>query len=133
MTPEALVNLSLEQVVAAFGDPTRAVFSRMYERFPELEHFRTDDGEWEHYMMQEILTNILQYAEDRDSALVTIRDMTEHHQLIGVPVTVFRGLYGTLLEVLGPAFTGEHRDAVLALWQQVIADVERTVDAQIAG
>lgn len=133
MTPDALVTLSLEQVAAAFGDPTEAVFSRMYERFPALDHFRTEDGEWEHYMMQEILTNIMQYAEDPHSALVTIRDMTDHHQLIGVPMDVFRGLYSILLDVLGPAFEGEHRAAMLALWQQVIDDVERTVDRQISS
>lgn len=130
MTPSELINLSLEQVAEALGDPTAAVFARMYERFPALKHFRGDDSSWENYMTQEILANLLQYADDPETALVTIKDMTAHHQLIGLPADVFKGMYSTLLEVLQPAFQGEQQVAMVAAWQQAIDAIHRVVDQQ---
>ena len=130
MTPAALINLSLEQVAETLGDPTALVFARMYERFPELAHFRGEDSSWENYMMQEILANLLQYADDPETALVTIKDMTAHHQLIGLPAEVFKGMYSTLLEVLDPAFQGEHRPAMENAWRQAIGAIQQVVDRQ---
>ena len=132
MTPSELINLSLEQVAEALGDPTSAVFARMYERFPALEHFRGEDSSWENYMMQEILSNILQYADEPETALVTIKDMTTHHQLIGVPLDVFKGMYSTLLDVLEPTFQGDQQAAMVGAWQQAIAAIHRVVDQQSA-
>lgn len=130
MTPSELIHLSLEQCAEVMGDPTGAVFARMYETFPALTHFRSDDSSWEHYMMQEIITNILQFADDPDSALLTIRDMTAHHQLIGVPVDVFKGMYATLLDVVSPSFQGEQRDDMLTLWHQTVGTIHQAIDQQ---
>jgi hemoglobin-like flavoprotein len=132
MTSSELINLSLEQVAEALGDPTAAVFARMYERYPALKHFRGEDSSWENYMMQEILSNILQYADEPETALVTIKDMTTHHQLIGVPLDVFKGMYSTLLDVLKPTFQGEQQAAMAAAWQQAIDAIHRVVDQQSA-
>lgn len=130
MTLSELINLSLEQVAEAMGDPTAAVFARMYERYPALAHFRGEDSGWENYMMQEILANILQYADEPETALVTIKDMTAHHQLIGVPLDVFKGMYSTLLDVLAPAFEGAQQAAMTEAWQQAITAIHRVVDQQ---
>lgn len=130
MTPSELINLSMEQVVETFGDPTEAVFTKMYERFPALGHFRGTDTSWQNYMMQEILGNLMQYADDPDSALVTIRDMTDHHRLIGLPLDVFKGMYSTMLDVLNPAFQGEHRDEMIDAWSTAINAIHDMVDHQ---
>lgn len=132
MTSSELINLSLEQVAETLGDPTATVFARMYERYPALKHFRGEDSSWENYMMQEILSNILQYADEPETALVTIKDMTTHHQLIGVPLDVFKGMYSTLLEVLQPTFQGEQQAAMVAAWQQAIGAIHQVVDQQSA-
>ena len=130
MNPAELITLSLEQCAEAMGDPTTAVFARMYERFPALSHFRSDDNDWENYMMQEILTNIMQYAEDPETALITIKDMTAHHQLIGVPLDVFKGMYSTLLEVVSPSFQGEQQTAMYDAWQHAVSAIHQVIDQQ---
>lgn len=124
-----LIQLSLEQCAETLGDPTAPVFARMYERFPALDHFRGEDGSWENYMMTEILTNLMQFAEDPDTALNTIKDMTAHHQLIGVPLDVFKGMYQTLFDVLSAEFQGEYRNAMLTAWQSVIGSIHRGIDS----
>lgn len=123
-----LIQLSLEQCAETLGDPTAPVFARMYERFPALNHFRGEDSSWENYMMTEILTNLMQFAEDPDTALCTIKDMTAHHQLIGVPLNVFKGMYQTLFDVLSMEFQGEHRAGMLAAWQGVLGTIDRCID-----
>lgn len=131
MSAAHLIPLALEQYAEKLGDPTEPVFALMYQRFPALEHFRSADNSWENYMMQEIIGNLLQYADDPETALVTIKDMTAHHQLIGVPMDVFKGFYTTLLEVLAPGFDGEQRAAMLTQWQQVVAAIHSCIDRNI--
>lgn len=128
MNSAELMQLSLEQCAESLGDPTAPVFARMYERFPALNHFRGEDDSWENYMMTEILTNLMQLVEDPGTALATIKDMTAHHQLIGLPLDVFKGMYQTLFDVLSPEFQGEHRAAMLAAWQQAIGTIHTCID-----
>ena len=129
MNNAELIELSLEQCAETLGDPTARVFSVMYERFPGLEHFRSNDSSWENYMMQEILTNLMEFAGDPEMALTTIKDMTAHHQLIGVPLDIFKGMYQTLFEILSMEFQGEHRDAMVAAWQEAIGRITACVEA----
>ena len=115
-----MINQSLEHIVEEFGDPTRAVFDIMYKRFPELEDFRDADSDWENYMMQEILMNFMQFGENPESALLTIKDMLSHHQLIGVPIEIFEGMYQALFDVLTPTFSGPNKEAMLNIWTKNI-------------
>jgi len=109
MQQAEILNYSLEHIVESFGDPTRAVFDIMYKRFPDLEDFRDDKSDWENYMMQEILMNFMQFADEPETALLTIKDMLSHHQLIGVPNEIFKGMYQALFDVLTPTFDGPHK------------------------
>ena len=128
MNQSDMINLSLEQTVESFGDPTPAVFDVMYQRFPALEQFKSADNEWENYMMQEILTNFMQFAEDPKGALATIRDMFSHHQLIGVPVEIFKGMYQTLFDVLSPIFSGPHKAEMVSAWEQNLQLINRCIE-----
>lgn len=124
-----LMNLSFEQAVEKIGDPAPRVFSLMYQRFPDLLRYRDENPEWENYMMQEIMTNLMQYAEDPETARVTLRDMSAHHELIGVPNSIFRGMYNALFDVFSAAFYGPQRDAMVTAWKESI----QGIDACIVG
>lgn len=99
----------------------------MYRRFPDLEAFKDDSGDWEHYMMQEILMNIMQFANEPDTALLTIKDMLAHHQLIGVSTELFQGMYQTLYDVLTPTFSGPNQAHMLALWDTTFASINQCI------
>lgn len=120
MNQADIVNLSLEQTVEALGDPTERVFELMYERYPELAHFKTEGSDWESYMMQEIFQNLFEFCENPDSALMTIREMASHHRLIGVSEEIFQGMYQALFEVLSPTFHGPHKEEMIKVWQSSI-------------
>lgn len=127
MNHSDLMNLSFEQAIEKIGDPAPNVFALMYERFPDLLRYREENPEWESYMMQEIMTNLMQYAEDPETARVTLRDMSAHHELIGVPNGIFRGMYKALFDVFSPAFYGPHRDAMLAAWRNSVEGINACI------
>lgn len=118
-----LMNLSFEQAVEKLGDPAPNVFALMYERFPDLLRYRDENPEWEQYMMQEIMTNLMQYAEDPSMARSTLRDMSAHHELIGVPNSIFRGMYDALFDVFSSTFHGPHREAMVAAWKESLTGI----------
>lgn len=122
-----LMNLSFEQAVEKIGDPAPRVFSLMYQRFPDLLRYRDENPEWENYMMQEIMTNLMQYAEDPETARVTLRDMSAHHELIGVPNNIFRGMYSALFDVFSTAFYGPQRDAMVTAWKESIQGINACI------
>jgi hypothetical protein len=122
-----LMHLSFEQAVEKIGDPAPRVFSLMYQRFPDLLRYRDENPEWENYMMQEIMTNLMQYAEDPETARVTLRDMSAHHELIGVPNSIFRGMYNALFDVFSTAFYGPHRDAMVTAWKDSIQGINTCI------
>lgn len=127
MNQSDLVNLSLEQAADSLGDPTANVFALMYERFPDLQRFKADNSEWENYMIQEIITNLIQFSEDPQTAKVTLRDMSAHHDLIGVPNMIFKGMYQALFDVFSPVFSGPHREEMVAAWKHSIEGINACI------
>ena len=124
-----LLNLSLEQTASTLGDPTNAVFELLYQRHPDLDAFRREDNQWQHYMIQEILQNLMEMAENPDTALAIIRDMTLHHQMIGLETDTFKGMYRALQDVIVAQLTGPHRDEMVGLWDGVVERICKNVDA----
>lgn len=129
MNHTELLNLSLEQTVATLGDPTEPVFALLYQRHPELTAFRREDNSWQNYMIQEILQNLMEMADNPDTALAIIRDMTLHHQMIGLDGSIFKGMYQALQDVIVPQLSGPHRDEMAALWQTAVEKICQSVDA----
>lgn len=128
MSNAELINLSLEQVVAQLGDPTDSVFELMYERHPELREFQRDDNSWQNYMIQEILQNFMEMGDNPDTALSIVRDMTQHHRMIGVTSDTFKGLYNALLDTVSPVLNGPHQQEMQALWQDTIQRICHSID-----
>lgn len=128
MNSSDIIHLSLEQTVDKIGDPTEKVFSLMYQRFPELLSYKEENSEWENYMFEEIITNFMQFGDDPDTALLTIKDMAIHHELIGVSKEIFKGLYEALFEVLSESFSGPYRTEMLGVWQKNIEKIHHCIE-----
>ncbi len=128
MSAVELLNQSLEQVVEKMGDPTKILFKQMYELYPEFRQFEDQDGDWQNYMMQEVVTNLFQFVEDPDTAKATIRDMTSHHQLIGVNSEIFKGFYDVLLKQISETLEGPEREQMLGVWQDTVNEIQQCID-----
>lgn len=132
MNPSEIIELSLEQTVEALGDPTDKVFALMYDRFPDLLSYREENEDWENYMFEEIITNFMSFGDDPETALLTIKDMTVHHELIGVPRSIFKGMYDALFEVMSATFHGPHKNAMTEAWRENVAQIHRCIESAAA-
>ena len=129
MNQAQLINLSLEQVADKLGDPTQALFDLLFQRHPELADFASEDDSWQHYMVQEILGNIMAFGDDPETALTVIREMTEHHRMIGLSSDIFKGMYQVMLDTFIPLFQGDQREPMVLLWQDTVARINHSIDA----
>ncbi|PIE41660.1 MAG: hypothetical protein CSA49_02275 [Gammaproteobacteria bacterium] len=123
MNQTELINLSLEQTVETLGDPVEKIYERMYQRFPDLVSYKEENEDWENYMFEEIITNFMSFGDDPETALLTIREMVVHHELIGVPREAFKGMYDTLYEVITATFHGPQESEMKAVWQEIVAKI----------
>ncbi len=131
MTNNDLIHLSLEQTVEQIGDPVARIFSLMYERFPDLLAYKEENPEWENYMFDEIIANFMQFGEDPETAMMTIRDMAVHHELIGVPREIFSGLYEAMYEVMRKNFYGPQQSAMDSMWQSQINRIQKGIQEAV--
>ncbi len=126
-----LMNLSIEQSARALGDPTSEIFNHMYTRFPALSQFRKDDHNWEHAMVQEALTTIMQSTDDQSEVLDAITMLSKRHGAIGIDAAVFGDIYDTVYDVMRPHFFGPYRDEMMKTWDDCIASIKSNIQARI--
>jgi hemoglobin-like flavoprotein len=132
MNQADIINLSLEQTVEALGDPTEKVFQVMYQRFPDLLTYKDENEDWENYMFEEIITNFMSFGDDPETALLTIKDMVVHHELIGVPREAFKGMYDTLYEVITSTFYGPYETEMKDAWKQNVSKIHSCIETATA-
>ena len=121
----ALITRSLE-LVAERGDPTEAVYARVFAAHPEMEPLfvRDTTGSVRGNMLTEALTALLDFA-DRDAyGSNMMRAEIVNHENLGVPPEVFaafyRALRDTFAEMLGAAWTND----IDAAWNDLLARIE---------
>ena len=129
MNASEIIAVSLEQTVEKLGDPSEKIFSLMYQRFPDLLRYKEENNDWEDYMFQEIITNFMSLGEDPETALLTIRDMATHHELIGVPKDIFKGMYAAIFDVVSDTFYGPDKETMIAAWRSFLLQINDSVDS----
>lgn len=120
----AAITRSLE-LVAERGDPTAAVYARVFAAYPEMEALfvRDVDGGVRGNMLSEVLRTILDLV-DRDAYGTNLmRVEIVNHENLGVPRAVFpmffTAMRDTFRDELGADWTGEIDEAWAALLQRI--------------
>lgn len=127
MQPSELIELSVEQTINAIGDPIDPIFGHMYQKFPELAEFKDINPDWENYMFEEIMGHFLGYYDNVDMSLAIVREMSVHHEMIGVSNDIFREMYNALYTVCSPHFKGENSKAMNSAWQEAIQQIQANI------
>lgn len=118
-----LIMATLEAVAERHGDPTAAVYARLFRAHPELEAlFVMDrDGGVRASMMQQALECILDHADGQRMGLAIIAAARGHHLGYGVPAETFDRFFpvirDTFSEILGADWTAETERA----WATMLA------------
>lgn len=119
-----VITRSLE-LVAEHGDPTAAVYARVFALHPEMEALfvRDVDGSVRGNMLSEVLNAILDLIERDNYGTNLMRIEIVNHENLGVPRAVFPVFFTAMRdafkETLGPAWSSEIDAAWRALLQRI--------------
>jgi hemoglobin-like flavoprotein len=134
MTDEAnLIAWSLGEVAERHGDPTTAVYERLFAQSPEMrELFLGDDtGAVRGEMLSVVFGTLLDFAGSSSYASNMIRAEIINHENIGVPPAVFATFFTTVMgavrDLLGEAWTPQVQDA----WDAMLAEIGRVVEERV--
>jgi len=117
----ALIEESLERLVAAAGDPTEAVYARLFALYPETKGLfvRDTDGAVRGEMLAKTLECVLDLAGPNAYAANFIACEIVNHEGVGVPREVFARFYEvmaqTFAELAGPEWSAAYGEAWAAL------------------
>ncbi|THD78206.1 MAG: globin [Phenylobacterium sp.] len=126
MTAESLlIEESLERLVERAGDPTPAVYARLFARFPDMEALfvRDRDGAIRGEMLTKTLECALDLAGPNAYAANFIACEAVNHDGVGVPREIFATFFEvsveTFAELMGPEWTPAYAQA----WAGLIARI----------
>jgi hemoglobin-like flavoprotein len=127
----ALIEESLERLADRAGDPTPAVYARLFERYPETQalFIRDANGAVKGEMLAKMFECALDLAGANAYAANFIACEIVNHEGVGVPRAVFPRFFDvaveTFAELLGPDWT----PAYDAAWRALIGRIE-TITAE---
>lgn len=127
----ALIEESLERLAEAAGDPTQAVYARLFALYPETEALfvRDTDGAIRGEMLAKTLECVLDLAGPNAYASNFIACEIVNHQGVGVPREIFARFYEVMAETFadlaGPEWSAAYGDA----WASLVARIETVTAA----
>lgn len=130
MSDEAdLIAWSLAEVAERHGDPTKAVYERLFAQSPEMAELFVNDktGAARGEMLSVVFETLLDFAGSVSYGANMVRAEIVNHESLGVPPMVFATFFGTVMEVvrdlLGEAWTPQAQ----AAWDRMLANLNALI------
>ena len=121
--PDAEVILgTLEAVADRHGDPTKAIYARLFLAHPELEAlFHMDrDGGVRASMVQQAIECILDYVGPRLTSVHIIAAARQHHDGYGVPAQRFDDFFVAMRDVFRDRLGADWTPAMEQEWAALL-------------
>jgi len=124
MTDAPVILATLEAVADRHGDPTQAIYAKLFSRHPDLEAlFWLDrDGGVRAAMVQQALECVLDHVGERLTSHQIIAAARQHHDGYGVAADRFDDLFTAMRDafrqILGADWTPEMEQA----WDGLLCD-----------
>lgn len=124
-----LIAWSLAQVAERHGDPTSAVYERLFAQSPEMAELFVGDrtGAARGEMLAVVFETLLDFAGPGSYAANMVRAEVVNHENLGVPPAVFVTFFSTVMaavrDLLGPDWT----PAVQAEWDGMLAQLRDVI------
>ncbi|HVK42195.1 MAG TPA: globin [Phenylobacterium sp.] len=124
-----LIAWSLSEVAALHGDPTSAVYAKLFAQSPEMAELFVNDktGAARGEMLSVVFETLLDFAGPASYGANMVRAEIVNHENLGVPPAVFATFFGTVMEtireLLGEAWTPQ----VQAAWDRMLANLNELI------
>jgi hemoglobin-like flavoprotein len=125
MSPPNLIEESLVLLAERHGDPTQAVYRRLFAQHPELEALFVLDrtGQARGNMLTHVFETLIDIAGPRAYGFNMAQAERINHEGLGVSAGVFLSFFAVVMEtvrdLLGDAWTPEMETA----WEEAIGEI----------
>jgi hemoglobin-like flavoprotein len=125
MQPHDLIALSLERVSEIHGDPTAAVYERLFARQPEMRALFVMDrsGLGRGNMLVNVFDVLLDVSGPRRYGANMVMAEIVNHQGLGVPPDVFPLFFDIVMETIRELMGDEWTEEIQAAWDGALRDL----------
>ena len=126
----AEIERSLE-LAAERGDPTAAVYARLFAEQPQMQalFWRDADGAIKGEMLSQVFAAILDFVGERRYAALMIGNEIITHEGYDVPREVFATFFGVVARTLKAELGGDWTPNIDAAWTALLAELDAYVQA----
>jgi len=126
----AEIERSLE-LAAERGDPTAAVYARLFAEQPQMQalFWRDADGAIKGEMLSQVFAAILDFVGERRYAALMIGNEIITHEGYDVPREVFATFFGVVARTLKAELGGDWTPDIDAAWTALLAELDAYVQA----
>jgi hemoglobin-like flavoprotein len=124
-----LIAWSLAEVAERHGDPTQAVYARLFAQSPEMAELFVNDktGAARGEMLSVVFETLLDFAGPASYGANMVRAEIVNHENLGVPPAVFATFFGTVMETVRELLGDAWRPEVQAAWDRMLADLNALI------
>jgi len=136
MTDETnLIAWSLEEVAERHGDPTAAVYDRLFAKSPEMAELFIGDktGAARGEMLAVVFQTLLDFSGEGAFGANMVRAEIINHEGLGVPPGVFTTFFATVMETLRGLLGDDWTPPVAAAWDDLLAGLETAIHSEAAA
>lgn len=135
MAGENLIELSLNEAAVRHGDPTAAVYERLFSRSPEMRALFINDvtGAAKGEMLAVVFETLLDFAGAGAYAPNMIRAEIVNHENLGVPPAVFATFFSTVMETIRELAGEAWSPATQEAWDALLSQIDRVIGESVTA
>ena len=135
MAGENLIELSLNDAASRHGDPTAAVYQRLFSHSPEMQALFVNDvtGAAKGEMLAVVFETLLDFAGAGSYAPNMIRAEIVNHENLGVPPTVFATFFSTVMETIRELAGEAWSPSIQAAWDALLDQIDQVVGESVTA
>lgn len=125
-----LISRSLERLSELHGDPTAAVYERLFAQSPELERLFLLDrqGMVRGSMLASVFDVLLDMAGPRRFGLNLVAAERANHEEMGVPPAAYASFFAVVLSTTRDLLGREWTPETEAAWRHVLDEIEASLN-----
>ena len=122
----AAIAWSLERLTEVHGDPTAAVYQRLFAEHPQLEPLFVLDrqGQVRGAMLANVFDTLLDVSGERRHGLNFIHAERVNHEGLGVSPALFARFFEIVLETTRDLLGAEWTPEIEAAWRAALAEID---------
>lgn len=122
---QSALALSLERLAELHGDPTAAVYQRLFARHPEAEALFVLDkqGQVRGAMLANVFDALMDISGERRHGLNLILAERSNHDAMGVSHALFAAFFDIVLETVRDLLGDEWTQSMEADWRSAIDEI----------